>query len=254
MRTLCSAFLIWFAAWAFAPLKDQNAIASGLERHSTADMAILLDAIEQNPELSERAIRAAKYDKILVELVRRGNLEAEGVLEARMKHVEKCFSEVETLTALRRVQHKPDPIVIAVADTDGLLASRASLPALSILVKSADIERVPVLLKMPARNSSNRCGYWRLDVRDSQGSAVPVLMNSDRSRRDGEIPVENEKTPPVQGLGARVAWCEYGASLAYRLPMNEYIEITRPGEYTVTVLYHDKVGFIVVRGVWKSGQ
>ena len=99
------------------------------------------------------------YEPCLCEMVRRGGTTWEAFLKAKwearaenlgtddtgMKRL-RC-SNLELLTALRRVQKKPDPLAVSVDERDPIEVTMLSLPKLRVSVKNMDREGASFFFK-----------------------------------------------------------------------------------------------------------
>ena len=141
-------------------------------------------------------------------------------------------SNLHLLTALRRVQKKPDPLRILVAGKLNLSYTLNQRPLFRILIVNLDEEKEAVLgFTVGGNDRSGRLARWRIEVRDEEGKMLPVKRIFAAMR--GGIST-------FQGL-------EYFESWHTTLPLENYVEIEAPGNYTMRILYHNDVA-IVDRG------
>lgn len=146
--------------------------------------------------------------------------------------VDRLSNNLELLTALRRVQKKPDPISIQVIQPKGLKAIPRKLPTFSVKLKSVDVEKTPVWMQLiPHGHGSHREAQWRFEVKTAAGNQLPVRPNPNSFRHGFR-----------HGGGMKSdGWLTSGDYLDTVLPMADFIEIPEPGEYTVTLMYHPKL-------------
>jgi hypothetical protein len=172
-------------------------------------------------------------ENLLAEVVRRGGKrwerelctlidagEAKNKKEAHARPV----GGVALLTALRRIQGKPDPIQVLVVGKRSLTCEFSSPPTFQVLLTNLDSERRPVWIQAGGDYRSGRQARWRIVVRDAKGHELP------------------EK--PCRGLMGGGMFheeaLEHLESWSTHLNMEDYVEIVEPGEYRVEILYHDE--------------
>jgi hypothetical protein len=205
------------------------------------------------PSALERKAQAIRSEAALVEMIRRGGNEAEKLLKEKLERqtsdcvaaetrieesrrkrsfsfeedelLRRSQNNFELLTALRRVQGKPDPITITAKVLEGRVATTGHLPTFVVSLKSADVEQIPIRLKLGSDYRLSRTPRWRFEIVNSAGQRVPVRPNPGPSNSESES-VEDDL-------------CVHGATLIIHLPMERYIRLPDPGEYNVTVLYHN---------------
>jgi hypothetical protein len=86
-------------------------------------------------------------DQVLTEIIRRGDEECEEFLKKEFEATKKQKVDgqnLELLTALRRVQKKPDPVIVEVRISKNLEVTTRSLPRLQVALKNVDEEKTPV--------------------------------------------------------------------------------------------------------------
>jgi len=110
--------------------------------------------------------------------------------------------------------------------TQSTVKARAGrLPTVVVTLRSADVERVPLWLKRGGDGRSGREARWRFEVKDSRGNILPARKWD--SFVGGGIYSENLEGP-----------AEFWQTA---LPMSRYIGSLEPGEYSVSMLYHNEV-------------
>ena len=152
----------------------------------------------------------------------------EVALHSEEVKVDRLSNNLELLTALRRLQKQSDPLSISVALPRDLKADTRNLPTFSVSLKSDDFERTPVWVQLiPHFHGTLREAQWRFEVRDRTGNHLPIRPNKDMFRSDGGFKSDG--------------WLHFGQSLTTTLPMGDFIDIRKPGEYAVTIMYHPKL-------------
>ena len=132
---------------------------------------------------------------------------------------------VEWLTAIRRLEGKPDPLVILVAGKRTRSCYLGHAASLFVLLTNLDVNRTGVQFTDGGDYRSGRQARWRLEVTDPQGHVLPQ-----RSRLDFEGGgIYGEST------------LQYGESWATELNIASFVRIEMPGKYKMRVLYHDHV-------------
>ena len=211
--------------------------------------------------LTEASGEDEKRDKLLTEVVRRGGKQWErhlrgliddqksqyekweqylsGLIKGQNTQHQRTVAEggvrlsprwvsdrhVALLTALRRVQNKPDPLTVLVAGKATLNCKLGSLPVMHVLLTNLDVDREPVTFQSGGDYRSGRSARWRFVVRDASGHELPQNM------------------PPglMSGGISSDDILKYGESWTARLHMAHYVDIFIPGQYTVQILYHDEI-------------
>jgi hypothetical protein len=102
-------------------------------------------------------------------------------------------------------------------------ARSRSLPILVVSLNSADVGGVPVWMRSSGGDRSGRESRWQCEVRDADGKIVPPREY--RWIVGGGIYTESFRQP--------------GEKSSLDLPMASFVELPKPGEYMVTVLYHN---------------
>lgn len=176
-----------------------------------------------------------EYEPCLVEMVRRGmadELEKAYETEKARKPDEPWgINNLELLTALRRAQGKPDPLLIQVELPDrAVYATMTSLPRLKATVENVDTGHETVNFRDGGDDRSGRRDRWRLVLLDEQGRKVP----------DAEY-------VSMSGGGvysrSHLAFGERGDRVNV-LDMSEYVTPPRPGKYQLQVLYHNQIAIV----------
>lgn len=106
-----------------------------------------------------------------------------------------------------------------------LVATASKLPTLIVILKSADVEKLPARIKMGGDYRSGREARWRFEVKGANGEILPVRPF------DG----------PIGGGVFQRGELKPGETWKTALPMCSFVDIPKPGEYMVSVLYHNGV-------------
>ena len=135
------------------------------------------------------------------------------------------LSNLHLLTALRRVQKKPDPLRILVAGKLKRGYSLQEKPRFTLLLTNLDEEKQPVTgFTVGGDYRTGRLARWRFEVRDEKGRLLPIIG------------------PGLLMGGGLGHWetLEYGESWKAELPLESYVHISAPGKYTLRVFYHNR--------------
>src|SRR5207245_4935441 len=103
-------------------------------------------------------------DQVLTEIIRRGDEECEEFLKKEFEATKKQKVDgqnLELLTALRRVQKKPDPVIVEVRISKNLEVTTRSLPRLQVALKNVDEGKTPVIIAFGGEYRSGRLSGWR---------------------------------------------------------------------------------------------
>lgn len=146
---------------------------------------------------------------------------------AQVKPVHREYLSPENLpllTALRRIQKKPEPVAIMVKQL-GTVSTTRELPCFSVEIKNVDVEKQPFHFSFGGDYRSGRMARCAFEVRDAKGTLLPP--------RHWEA---------MMGGGMfTMGDLDYGKTWDTELPLGSYVKITEPGEYTVRVLYHNSL-------------
>lgn len=178
--------------------------------------------------LTEMIHRGGKvFENAIIEKVQtqRKALQVEQAREQKEQVREHISPEnLPMLTALRRIQNKPDPVEIIVKQV-GAISTTRELPCFSVVLKNVDVEKQPFHFTFGGDYRSGRLARWTFEVIDAKGNLLPP-----RHREAG-----------WGGGVCTIGDLEYGKTWDTQLPMGSYARISEPGEYTVRVLYHNTV-------------
>ena len=218
--------------------KEEKRLDDVAELQSSSDEQLRksLEKLLGNPAFRDDCL----YEPCLSEIMRRGGKTWEAFLTAKLETLtRKRFKlsddaddtqsggqyNLELLTALRRVQKKPDPLVVVLHAKGPLEATPLSLPRLKVKIKNVDCEKIAVGFTNGGNYRSGRQARWRIVVRDGKGAELPAKGLPSGFVMGGGIYTE--------GL------LEYGKSWETVLNVGSFVEIRQPGTYSLEVLYHN---------------
>ena len=182
------------------------------------------------------------YEPCLSEIVRRGGARWQQFLkdkfDALMKKEFKPFEgdpdfgdvieigelyNLELLTALRRVNEQSDPLQISIVEPKKLSGIGSALPHLQVKFTNQDIDKFNVGYTNGGDYRGGRQERWRIVVEDEQGSVIAA-----RAR--------------FHFMGGGVyheGVLQHGEFWETSLAVRSFIEVPPPGEYKLTVYYHN---------------
>jgi tetratricopeptide (TPR) repeat protein len=172
------------------------------------------------------------YERLLVEMAqRKGSLiedclnEHSGARDREMLKEHPRLQNLEVLTALRRVQGKPDPVPVEVAGPEHLISVYPDIPDLAVALRNRDGGGDPIAIVLGGDYRSGRPARWCVQVHDSRGRLLPGVPRLDSI--GGGILLETALEP--------------GKADEAVLGGRKFVEIPGPGEYTFRILHHDSV-------------
>jgi hypothetical protein len=178
------------------------------------------------------------YEPCLAEIVRHGGKMWEAFLNAKLKTLNnKQFKltedgkftqsgslyNFELLTALRRIQKRPDPLAVVLNVKGPLEATPLSLPTLKVALRNVDSEKLPLGFTEGGEYRSGRQARWRIVVRDAKGAELP----------------ERCRVSFIGGGMFQETILNYGESWETILDLRNFVKIDRPGTYSLEVVYHN---------------
>jgi hypothetical protein len=194
----------------------------------------------------DRFWREIEYEPCLCEIIRRGGknwrlfLERElNKLTARRfqpyqsaeedQYYQGSTYNSELLTALRRVEKRPDPLKIVVDGPDPLVTKASALPRLKVAVQNVDSEKLRVGFRAGGDYRSGRQARWRLDLVEEKTRSPSVRWQ-----------------PVGLGIFFGGGFCpettlKPGGTWETVLEVRNYIAPLRPGRYRMEVLYHNTI-------------
>jgi tetratricopeptide (TPR) repeat protein len=224
-RGLSDTELCWFFQIAarlrdtFNPLQDAPSIYEVYLTEMVARRGAAIEACLQMhyDELSGRFGRAILFNHV------RDFLEDVPFLSLKnLPRARDDFKSMEVLTALRRVQGRPDPVQIVVREPLVQESHFPDLPVFNASLRNVDSLGQPSGFTEGGDYRSGRLTRWRFQVQDSRGVPLPILNSN--SGEGGRF----ERTS-----------LHRGEEWATMLSMSDYVAVPGPGEYKVRILYHD---------------
>lgn len=156
---------------------------------------------------------------------RRNEDAVERLLQLRklLRQTASAPGQVESLTALRRLQRRNDPLMILVAGKAKRECRLGYLPSFDVRLTNVDVERKAVSIVSGGDYRSGRRARWRFEVRDAGGRLLAPRILMPR--------------------GGMMTWetLEFGESWVATMDLANYAVIDKPGTYTVQILYHDSI-------------
>ena len=148
----------------------------------------------------------------------------------RAKTDPRDIDDLALLTALRRIQGKPDPLAIQVVGLPELECTFPQAPTIPLRLRNIDVDGELFQFTFGWRYGGVNLlpGYapiqFAVEVLDASGTFIPA------------IPVE-----PMDGnFSLDHSAFEKDIELTYELPLELYLQWPAPGEYQMRVLYHDE--------------
>ncbi|GMU20170.1 MAG: hypothetical protein AMXMBFR13_02690 [Phycisphaerae bacterium] len=129
------------------------------------------------------------------------------------------------LTALRRLEGRPDPLRIALMDASPLDCRADDLPRISVSVGNVDVEQIAVGIQEGGWYCGHSPARWRLEVHDERGRPVPVRAQRANSRE----------------LSSR-RLLAFGETRSLELDVDDVVGPLEPGRYRAVVRYHIERG------------
>ncbi len=127
------------------------------------------------------------------------------------------------MTALRRLQKKPDPLTLLVVGRKEYTCEFGSFPTFQVVLVNLDVDCQPVTIQIGGDYRSGRQTRWRIVARDASGRELPQKPNWSE----------------VGGGFMHWDTLEHGESWSTQLSLGDYVSIVEPGSYTLEILFHD---------------
>jgi hypothetical protein len=172
-------------------------------------------------------------EALLVEISHRGGKDWEQFLQDRLQAVRSERSatrgwmdhrnSLDLLTTLRRIQKRPDPVVVQIAEPLQQVVEFPQRPILNVALFNQDDEDVQIQLGGNYR--SGRQTRWRIEAVDEDGEEMPIWKPAPGGVIEG-------------GLFGRGTLPPHG-TWKTNLSAGSYLPALPVGQYTVRVLYHD---------------
>ncbi|HLX63845.1 MAG TPA: hypothetical protein VKX17_21415 [Planctomycetota bacterium] len=202
-----------------ANLEEFFKAASWIDRQTTALALRFKEArVDDSHEHSDIA---------LTDIIRRGGADWEKRLavlaDLALQNTDSAVTSVLLLAALRRIQKKPDPMQIELTLPPGGPESEfPALPPVEATLVNRDLEKAAFTYTDGGNYRSGRLARWRFQIKRSDGSFVPV-----------------KKRWGTGGGIYNVGTMQPNESWKTTLDMNSFMSPLEPGDYEVTVQYHD---------------
>lgn len=165
-------------------------------------------------------------ERALVEMVRRGGEHWMPLLEESLGLLaERSYADgqLEFLTALRRLQGKPDPLGVVIESPALLEPVFPDLPVVEYRVENMDVDGTTLVLMDGGSYRSGRFARFRFDVVPPSERSCTLLP--DPSSFGGGLFQYSSIAPGVRLMQGAV-------------PMSEYVLFQAPGDHVVRLQYH----------------
>jgi len=171
-------------------------------------------------------------EEMLCEMVRRGGPQWERYVAEQLAALRAdkdsshrhAVGELELLTALRRLQHRADPLTLLIKPESTLDVCFPDAPVIAFEWKNVDVASEPFVTARGGSYRSGRFSRCSVEALDGQGRKLPP-RGWDNGFGGGMF--RNE--PLV-----------HGESFPGRLPLGDFVAFDAPGEYRVRIHYHDR--------------
>jgi len=215
-------------------LDDNCEIIEYLAMLTDIELEKTLDMILNLPDFRSRA----GYEPCLNEIIRRGAEHWELFLQNRYETLiaseikqyvnadtltQGAMFNLEILTALRRVNQQPDPLQIVITEPEAISGMGSVLPQLEVKIINLDVEKSSVGFTVGGAYRSGRQERWRIVVQDEDGQIIPVRTHLGF----------------FGGGWSMRELLEHGQSWKTSLDVRSFIELPPPGNYVLTVQYHN---------------
>lgn len=142
------------------------------------------------------------------------------------RQIDEHEANLELLTALRRLQNRPDPLGVFVTGFDPYsIVEWPDMPVLSISLRNIDTLQESVGFRFGGSARSGRAERFRCEVRNtSTGEVLPLL------------------SPPsfIGGGQYHTGELKFSEGCHITLRLEDYVPQLDVGDYTVSVLYHNQ--------------
>lgn len=145
------------------------------------------------------------------------------------RRMERYSQNLELVTALCRIQKRPDPLRIAVEGPQELTCEFPEMPEVDATIRNVDTEKREIGFTESGDYRSGRQARWRIEVTDA---------------------AEKVRSPKqlhgiIMGGGLyQPTTLKPGAGWQTSLTMARFVETLEPGEYQVRVLYHNELKIV----------
>lgn len=208
---------------------------TGLEALSDAQLAELWDVARHADSW-----RTSQRDFVLTEITRRGGDDwLKFLTSLSQEPVVTIFGEVhsganlEILTALRRLQHQPDPVAVRVDSPLEQEINFPNLPALKVTLINQDATNTPVMFMSGGDYRSGRQARWRVVAIDAHANEIE----------------ESEAMGFMGGGIFNFGVLKKDDEWTTTLNLSSYLPALPPGKYKLQILYHDSVTIADIRDI-----
>jgi len=115
-------------------------------------------------------------DLALTEAVRRGGKAWEAHFEGLAR--KESRADLDALTALRRIQGRPDPLEVLVVPSDPMTVEWPGLPTLNVVLRNAETEGPPLVIGPENFYRGGFLREFRFEFRERGGTTVPIRRRS----------------------------------------------------------------------------
>lgn len=180
----------------------------------------------------DNSSRREALEQLLAEMVRRGGARWQSYVAAKLEELRAPESEelrwrgpgdVELLTALRRLQGKTDPLALVLQDTSLLDATFPDSPTADLLLQNVDSAGESIAVTNGGSYRSGRFARCSVEAYGPDGKRL--APREWHAAMGGGMSSERKMAP--------------GESMDFALPLGDYVEFARTGEFRVRIHYHD---------------
>lgn len=215
---------------------------------ATTASPTLLDALTPEELRSKYFEDEISKDHALNEFVRRGEQSGlvfltdewlrsitneDGALEERQhcRQVTHCDEPLDTeihnpfnlqlITAIRRMRHLPDPVVIEVSFPNGNEFRQGESLLIRVALRNIDDKGTPIRVRV----GSDDYAHWRMEVRNEAGWVLPHV----------------DCVPTSRLYWAATSTLHFGLTPSVALALDRYVPDLQPNTYVGVVHYHDVI-------------
>jgi hypothetical protein len=134
-------------------------------------------------------------------------------------------SDLEELTALRRIQNKPDPVAVWLKPSNERVVQFPEMPVWDVALINQDVEDRSAGYLVGGDGRSGRETRWRIEATDGKGNRIRPLGRGVVEIGGGMV--EGRELRPKE-------------TSTSSLDLSSYLPALPPGEYKLTVLYSDE--------------
>lgn len=186
-------------------------------------------------------------DLLLSEMIARGGPRWEKVVQAQLDgeiaadaknepvqpgHHGPIIRDLVLLTALRRIQKADDPLPILIEGTSEISCKIGAAPTITANLTNLDRDKAIVFLTTGGDyRGAGRHNRYRLEITDAAGKVLPEREARDMGGFLNGTTLESHDSYPM------------------RLPIDSYVQIDKPGTYTMVVQYHPSLSLAYLSNV-----